>query len=394
METFKGKVHQVTESVLTPRRLPNDPRKERIMLRMTLLFDPEGHLMEELNRDRKHANRIAYKYNKRGNCVEQTEFNTDHRPARRFLFKYDQWGNQIEEQGYDAKGSLQQTLSRRYNEQGEEIEKRLRRGDSNEKISYRLDAQGHVEEEYKTMNGKFALRRLFRYDSYGQKTEVLLTDSTGLVKRQRYEYRYDAQARILEERVLRNDGELMACYTFAYDAAGHITDRKQSDAEGHFRGSHYTFDEAGHNKTTWWYNSESHSCGRLVYAYDGSLLVAETMTHGTLTAINQEIETEGEQVVQQVRYASNNEHTDYRHTHAYYGDGQLKESYEEHYDENGVVVQRILRQYDTLGNLLMEQQNETTVQYQYDANSNWVKRTQLFDGVVMETIVRNITYYA
>ena len=105
METFKGKVHQVTESVLTPRRLANDPRKERVRVRLTLLFDADGHKIEELHRDRKHANRITYKYNKKCNCVEQNEFNTEHRLARRFLFKYDQWGNQIEEQGTTPKAA-------------------------------------------------------------------------------------------------------------------------------------------------------------------------------------------------------------------------------------------------------------------------------------------------
>jgi hypothetical protein len=98
--------------------------------------------------------------------------------------------------------------------------------------------------------------------------------------------------------------------------------------------------------------------------------------------------------VQKMYYTGTDEHKDYYYRHSYYDDGQLKETMEEHYDENGVVVQRMLRQYDTLGNLLRDQQNETSLQYQYDANSNWVKRTRLFEGDVMEIVTRVITYYS
>lgn len=394
METFKGRVHQVTESVLTPRRRSNDLRSTRMSMRMSLLFDAEGHLLEELYRDRNHANRTTYKYNKRGNCVEQNEFNTEHRLARRYLFKYDRWGNRVEEQGYDAQGSLQQTLIHRYNEQGEELEKRLRRGESNDKMEYRFDAQGHVVEECKTLNGKFVLRRTYGYDSHGQKTVMTQTDSDNNEEKESYEYVYDDSGRIVEERVLDSHDLLSTRYTFAYDDVGRITDRKQNDDAGHFRGSHDIFDAFGNKKETWWYDNENHSCGHLYYVYDGTHLIEETMLHGTLTASCQDITTEGDGVVQKMYYTGTDEHKDYYYRHSYYDDGQLKETMEEHYDENGVVVQRMLRQYDTLGNLLRDQQNETSLQYQYDANSNWVKRTRLFEGDVMEIVTRVITYYS
>lgn len=394
MESFKGKIKEMTESILTPRRLAKDPRGDKARVRMTLRFDREGHLLEERHYDRKRANRITYTYNRRGNCVERYEFNMEHTLFRRYSYKYDRWGHRIEEQGFDETGNLQHYESYRYNEKGMELEHRRHRGESNEKLEYHFDAEGRVTEEYITRNGNYDGRRIYRYDEHGQKIESIEMNAEGLLLQERYEYTYDAQGHIVEERILDTNGLVVARYTFDYDAPGRIIGRKQYDNAGHFNATRHCYNEQGDKISTWWYDNDSNGCGRMTFRYDESHhLTQEIMEHGRLIALQQELELLDKQVVMQMRYEAGDLTCDYQNTHTYYPDGTLQETQEEHYDENGTLVQRILRQYDSLGNLLLEAQNSTTMQYQYDAFGNWVKRIHTFEDDEMEIIERRITYY-
>ncbi len=393
MKALKGKVHQVTESILLPRRRASGATRERLQPRMTLTFDADGHIVEELYRDRKYASHIVYKYNKKGHCTERREYNAERRLARRYLYRYDQWGNQIEEQGYNAQGSLTLATSHRYNAQGDELEHRMRRNESSEKVTYKLDANGHVEEEIRTRNGKFVSRSSYRYDEHGQKIETLTTDHEGNSNCQRHRYRYNDEGRIVEECLLDENGAVATRYTFAYDGAGNVTERCHADRQGRFSGTINRYDE--HNKllTTQWYSSDDLRCGRTDYEYDDGRLVQESMTNGRLQPDEQTLLSEPNGVVQQVRYRYSYEHTVYCHRHRYYADGHLQETTEVHYDEQGNPVQQTLRRYDTLGNLLCHKQNDIETRYQYDAQGNWVRRTQLLQDEEMETVVRDITYY-
>ncbi len=393
MKTFKGKIHQVTESILLPRRRTGVATRDRMQPRMTLTFDIDGHLIEELYRDRKYASHIVYKYNKKGHCVERREYNAERRLARRYLYRYDQWGNQIEEQGYNAQGSLTLATSHRYNAQGDELEHRMRRNESSEKVTYKLDANGRVEEEMRSRNGKFVSRHTYRYDHYGQKIEAVTTDSDGNSTSQHYRYRYNEKGRILEECLLDDAGNITERYTFAYNNAGNITERCHTDSQGNFAGATNHYDEQQNLLETQWYSSDNLRCGRTTYRYEAGLLLQEVMTTGCLVPEALTLLPEHDKVVQQVHYRYSQEQTVYWHRHSYYSDGQLQETIEEHYDEQGNPIQQILRHYDTLGNLLCHKQNDNETHYQYDAQGNWVQRTQRLSGEEMETLVRNITYY-
>ncbi len=391
--SFKGKVHQVTESILLTRRRGGGTLRARMLPRMTKTFDADGHLIEELYRDRKYASHIVYKYNKKGHCTERREYNAERRLARRYLYRYDQWGNQIEEQGFNAQGSLTLATSHRYNAQGDELEHRMRRNESSEKVTYQLDAEGRVEEETRSRNGKFVSRLTYRYDAYGQKIEITTIDAEGNKTCQRYSYRYNNEERIVEECLLDENNIVTTRYTFAYDAAGNVTERCYTNEHGSFSGTTNSYDEHHRLIATQWYSSDDLRCGRTDYQYEAGRLVQETMTSGHLIPDDRTTTLEQNGVVQQVHYRYNYEHTLYRHRHHYYPDGQLQKSNEEHYDEQGNPVQQIQRHYDTLGNLLRHRQNENETYYQYDAQGNWVRRTQLIDGEEMETVVRDITYY-
>lgn len=395
MESFKGKIKEMKESILTPRRMAKDPRGNKTRVRMTLRFDPEGHLQEERHYDRKRANRITYLYNRGGKCVERHEFNMEHTLFRHYSYKYDRWGHQIEEQGFDETGNLRHYESYVYNEKGMELEHRRHRGESSEKLEYKFDAEGRATEEYITRNGKYDGRRTYLYDEHGQIVESMEMNAEGILLHERYEYDYDEQGRIVEERILDTDKIVEARYTFEYDAQGHTVERKQYDNKGHFNGTRHYYNEQGDKTTTWWYDNNSNSCGRMTFLYDEHhRLTQEMMEHGSLTALQQELDLQGKEVVMKMRYEAGELACDYLIVHSYYPDGTVHETKEEHYDESGTLVQHILRQYDSLGNLLLETQNSTTVQYQYDAFGNWVKRTHTFEDDVMEIVERKISYYA
>lgn len=394
METFKGNVKRVTESVETPRRVARDLRKGNVAQRMEMLFDKEGHLVEERYRRRKHINRITYKYNKHGNCVEQNEYNLEHTLFVRYKYKYDRWGNQIEEQGFDSQGQLLHTLSHRYNEKGDELEKRMRRGESTDKMEYSFDAEGRLVEECKQKNGRFDLRRTYLYDERGNKTEETTLDSDGNRTTQRFAYRYDENGRMLEERMLDGDGQTTMRYTMQYDKAGHITQRKQFDREGNFSGSSCLFDQRGNVVENTWFNSASRSSGHLRYSYDEQgRLTAEELVTGALKPCWQDLLMEGDAVVQQVKYEPEGVRLNYRYRHSYYDEGGRRESWEEHFDENGEVMQRSHRRYDTLGNLLEDTRNDRTLAYQYDSVGNWVQRHETDCGDTVEIVKRKIEYY-
>ena len=394
METFKGSVRRVAVHTLTPRRVAPELRKDAVSQRKEMLFDREGHLLEERFRKRQHINRITYVYNKRGKCVEQNEYNLEHNLFARYKYKYDRWGNQVEEQGFDAQGQLTHTLSHRYNAHGDELEKRLRRGESADRVEYLYDADGRLAEERRWKNGLFERSRSYRYDTRGNKVEETLTDSQGHAQSERMEYDYDEAGNILEERLVDGEGRTTARYTLRYDAAGRITQRTQVDHEGHFSCSHYHFDEQGRPLLQHWFNSASHSCGRLAYTYDEQgRLVQEELRTGGMVAQRQELLMEDGTVVQQVRYEGADMRLSYRHRHAYYPDGGRQDTWEEHYDGQGSLLQRAHRRYDTLGNLLQDTQNDTTLLYQYDAAGNWVQRTEQQSGETVQVVRREIAYY-
>ncbi|MDY5970035.1 MAG: hypothetical protein SPJ13_08510 [Bacteroidales bacterium] len=394
METFKGNVKRVAESVVTPRRVARDKRKGSVVQRMEKMFDKEGRLVEERYRRRKHINRITYKYNKRGNCVERDEYSLEHKVFVRYKYKYDRWGNQIEEQGYDSQGQLLHTLSHRYNEKGDELEKRMRHGESIDKMEYRFDAGGRLVEERKQKNGRFDLLRTYRYDEKGNKAEETTMDSNGNRTTQRFAYRYDENGHMLEEQMLDDEGNVTVQYLMQYDDAGRITQRKQLDKDGNFSGSAYLFDKAGNVVENTWFNSTSRSSGRFCYSYDGQgRLTKEELTTGGLKPCWQDLMMGDGTVEHKVRYMPDNERLCYRYRHSYYVEGGQQESWEEHFDENGQVVQRNYRRYDTLGNLLEDTKNEITRIYQYDSVGNWVQRHEMERGETVEIVKRKIEYY-
>lgn len=391
MEQFKGKVKSVTE---THRDVARGVREKKASLVSERNFDSEGRLLEERYRRKKHINRITYTYNRQGNCVERCEFDFDKVRFFRYKYKYDKWGNQIEEQCFDPDGSLKHATTSKYNAEGNEVEKRFRKGETTETARYKYNEQNQIVEEYLSVNGKFDLRRSYRFDDHGNKIEETAFSQDGALDSSFNQYKYDERGNIIEEVVMNADHEILIRYTFAYDNHNRRIQRNQYDADGNFSGSTLSYNERGQLTKDRWYNSATKSCGHTDFVFDSEgRILEETMYHGTLNASNQEVVVDDGVVVQQVRYSFTNKITDYQHLHIYDADGNKRECHQRHFDQEGKIILYKHQIFSQDGNLIEERNEGATIRFSYDENGNWIRKEILENGKLMNVTERSIEYW-
>lgn len=391
MEQFKGKVKSVTE---THRGVARGVREKKASLVSERNFDSEGRLLEERYRRKKHINRITYTYNRNGNCVERCEFDFDKVRFFRYKYKYDRWGHQIEEQCFDPDGSLKHATSSKYNAEGNEVEKRFRKGESTEAARYKYNDRNQIVEEYLSVNGRFDLRRSYRFDEHGNKTEETVFGQDGTLDSAFNQYKYDERGNIIEEVVMNTDHETLMRYTFAYDNQNRRIQRNQYDSDGNFSGSTLTYNERGQLTKERWYNSATKSCGHTDFVFDEEgRLLEETMYHGILTASNQEVVMENGVVVQQVRYTFTKKTTDYQHQHIYDASGIERECHQRHFDNEGNIIIHKHLIFSESGNLIEERNGGETILFYYDETGNWVRKESFENGKLMNVTERAFEYW-
>lgn len=409
MEAFKGKVRMMAESVSDIRQGKLRRRAGKVSLRMEKNFDRNGNLLEERFRKRKHINRITYKYNSKGNCVERLEFNFDHLLFFRYKFKYDRWGHQIEEQCFTPDGTLTQSRRRRYNSKGEELEHRIRKGASVESMAYTYDANGNLLSERMTRNGEFAIQRDYAYDSHGNKTADLYLspekEQTGML----WENQYDAYGNMISQILRDNKTQAVkAAYNFEYDSDNHRICTKFQSQDGEFSILRSFYNERGllsgkrwSNKTI--YNTEALlSCGENRFSYDSQgRLVEESAFTGKLVAHPEELIETREGMTLQTRYSNSELIPSYRTRYTYANGEQPTNIVEEQYGPEGKALQSTEKRFDIEGNLLEnihtdydgDKKNITAESYKYDCRGNWIHCQHTENGITTEVVERHFEYW-
>ena len=388
-EQFNGKVRLVVE-----RQHEKGWGSKRTAMVSERNYDIEGHLVEERFRRRRHINRITYKYNRNGHCIERREYDAERMQFFRYKYKYDRWGNQIEEQAFAPDGTLSAIFSSKYTSEGRETEKRRRKGESAEQIIYKHDDQGNVIEEEKQVNGKFEMRRLYQYDSHGNKTEESFFTQEGEMGSQHIDYQYDPEGRIVEQRITSTPSGERLRYTFEYDAAGRVTRRCLYDGMGHFNGTTILFTDQGAKQQERWFNSETHVCGRTEYLYDEQgHLIEENIYQGLFEAQEQTVSVETGAVVQSIIYKPSNEQLRFQYRYRFDKEGNHQASTETQYDDEGNTIQYRHRTLTPEGQIYKETIDNQTTKYTYDSLGNWIVRETYHNKTLAETIVREITYW-
>lgn len=391
MESFKGKVRQVTETI---HHTAQRGRERKASMVSERFFNHDGNITEERYRKRKHINRITYLYNKKGKCVEMNEYDCDHVLFFRYRFKYDRWGHQIEEQRYTPKGGVDQTQSRRYDEKGQEVEHRMRKGERAEGIEYQYDEAGHIIEEKHLRNGEVTSCYTYQYDD---KENLILDqqqhkDGTLLVSR--YQYRYDSQDRIIDELVMNADNKVENHYTFAYDDFGNRTQNCQYLPDGTFLGRHITFDNNNHKLQERWFNSDEGTCGYNTFTYnDHGQLSEEASYSGRLAIEHHTINMGDNELVHQTHYTCDQRRITYQLIHSYNDEGHETEQHEQHFDREGNVTIDTRKYYNHEGLLIEEVQNNMRDVYQYDTHGNWTRKEHYCDGELELVNERHIEYF-
>ena len=87
-------------------------------------YDKKGNQIEQVGygADGKLEGKHLYKYDDKGNRIEWAMYNADGKLRAKFLYKYDDKGNQIEEAVYGADGRLEGKRLYKYDDKGKEIE--------------------------------------------------------------------------------------------------------------------------------------------------------------------------------------------------------------------------------------------------------------------------------
>ena len=117
----------------------------------------------------------------------------------------------------------------RYNSDGEKIEETAYNqndGTVVSKTNYRYDQDGNLIEEV-TTKGDAKTKMIFRYDSTGNKREMVLYKQDGTVDR-KGTYVYDEENNLVESLGYLSDGRLFSKEWYAYDSVGNVVEQKNS----------------------------------------------------------------------------------------------------------------------------------------------------------------------
>lgn len=408
MESFKGKVRHIAESVsqVKPGRLRRP--KGKVALRMEKNFDPQGNLLEERYRSHKRINRITYQYNSQGLCTERLEFSFDHVLFFRYKYKYDRWGHQIEALCFNPDGTLSHAQSSRYNQRGEEVEKRIRKGESIESVKYIYDDHGNICEEYTTLNGKFAAHRRYQYDDHGNKTQDTFRNADMETTDNNWRYTYDPQGHIVEQHILSDDQTtILSAYTFTYDDHGRRICTTHRDSDGNFSTHRIFLDDQGRTTLERWrtkkhYDTDQQLCGERSIIYDHqNRILEESVRTGLLTCQQQQLQETDQGVAIITQYTGQPTQLSYLITHQYSDAPTPTLTHTEHYNNQGQLIQESTIRYDHQGNLLEECQVEHTPsgkietrdRYEHDTIGNWTLKETIINGQTDQIITRAIEYW-
>ena len=146
------------------------------------------------DRDSSEAN-VTFKYDDKGNTIEQLWADSDPTQSMKTTYKYDDNGNVLEETRYDGDGKIRTVTSSKY------------------------DAKGNQTEfVYKDKDGKIRMKQTAAYDGNGYKISGDDYNNDSLVGK--WTRKNDADGHMLEETSLSLEGKVLGGRRSTYDKMG------------------------------------------------------------------------------------------------------------------------------------------------------------------------------
>lgn len=234
------------------------------------------------------------------------------------------------------------------------------------------------------------------YTETQQLLEVnMYTDSILIEKRQ---YEYDASNRVTKESMYKGNGYLFQKSLFSYDATGNLSEMQLWSSDTYFVLKQvYEYDKNGNRLSLKSYTNEQVLSYEYTYEYDGN--------NNKIKMVYQKGKSP---VTQTTNYTYNGKNELIKFER--YDNDKLVHTVEYTYNQNGIVTESINRgissqsktvaRFDEKGSLIetMEYKNEEpgvhqTYWYEYDAQGNWIKRSNSYNGESPTITVREIVYY-
>ena len=170
--------------------------------------------------------RTEYKFNKRGDVVEQISYDSDNSVSDKCLYTYNSEHRMTEKAWYKRSGELDWKTRYIYDKHGILVEEIDYNGDgsirSKSRFGYNSDGKKTEETSYNS-NDILQWRALLKYNSKGHLVEDAAYWLYGGLD-YRYLYRYNAEGQLIEN-IEASDNAPMKRNTYKYDSEGRLIEK-------------------------------------------------------------------------------------------------------------------------------------------------------------------------
>jgi YD repeat-containing protein len=197
---LKGRVKSVTITIYNATEKFGEPVKTGIKEKtnvITIQFDIKGNIIPLTN----EGNIVGYKYDGRGNKIEETTYTSDSTIVNKNVYKYDLKGNIIEEINYNSQGAQTSKETNTYDLNGNLLECKTSSNKFHGTIDqgqdvikkYKYDPTGKtIEYSLNIGNSELAIE-YYKYDNKGNIIELDAKTLKGYSAKNTYKYTFDAK---------------------------------------------------------------------------------------------------------------------------------------------------------------------------------------------------------
>ena len=171
-----------------------DKLKGKVSERIMILYSIDNR---SGNQNKIIGERYIYKYNDKGNKVEEVTYSPYGDFLYRSIYKYGAKGNIVEVAKHDFEGNLMRQEI--YDDKGNMTQSaNYDKGDLKGKSIYKYDDKGNkVEEGYYGTDGSSKDKSIYKYDDKGNKVEEAYYEKGDLKRKDIYKYQYDNLGNII-----------------------------------------------------------------------------------------------------------------------------------------------------------------------------------------------------
>ena len=387
-ENLKGKIRLIHQNSYYTKETFGEVTKTDLYEQIDSYFNEHGYLTKE---NKRYNSSNVFSYEKRTfqhdeqNNIIELNYETDSRFGKskgKTTYKYDSKGNKLEENWYNSKGELEYKYTYKYDSKGNKVEKNSYNSEEKlkERIVYKYDAKGNeVETIGYDSEGKFEGKIVYEYDDKGNKIAEIQYNSEGKFG-EKFIYEYDIKGNKIAEIWYNSEEKIEEKEVYLYDKKGNEIGQKRYNADNALLGESTVIYDKNQNKIEVQdkgYNSQGKLLHNYLVKYDekGNILLKED------TNIKEIPESIGliSMETQEVQYV-------------YYDTKIDKESYV--YDKYNNITEEVSYKGYFIGNQMAnEVEIKSNHTYQFDSKGNWILKTSTEKGKVWSITERTIEYY-